>query len=295
VDRAPVPRGRSRRRLSVEERQRVLLVLHEDRFVDKAPRQVFAALLDEGTYLCSVSTMYRILRENGEVRERRNQLRHPKHTKPELLATAPKEVWSYDITKLRGPVRGSFYYLYVIIDIYSRYVVGWTIASTESAEIVERLIARTCRQEKAGRKLVIHSDRGAPMTSNCVADLLSNLGVMKSFSRPRVSNDNAYSESHFKTLKNVPLFPGRFGSIQDARAFCRVFFDYYNNEHYHTGIALMTPAVVHGGLSDKCNEARQIVIDRAFASNPDRFVRGRPRLPQVPETAWINNPAKSSA
>lgn len=269
-------------------------MLHEDRFVDKAPRQVFAALLDEGTYLCSVSTMYRILHENGEVRERRNQLRHRKHTKPELLATAPKEVWSYDITKLRGPTPGSFFYLYVIIDIYSRYVVGWRIADTESAQIVEELIATTCRREKAGRKLFIHSDRGAPMTSNCVADLLSNLGVLKSFSRPRVSNDNAYIESHFKTLKNVPSFPERFGSIQDARAFCRVFFNYYNHEHYHTGIALMTPAVVHAGLADKCNDARQVVIDRAFAANPDRFVHGRPRLPQVPQTAWINDPAKSS-
>jgi putative transposase len=269
----------------------VIAALHEERFVDRAPSAVFATLLDEGRYLCSIRTMYRILTERNEVRERRNQLRHPKYEKPELLATAPNQVWSWDITKLKGPVKWTYYYLYVIMDIFSRYAVGWMIARRESAELAKVLIAETCwRQEIPKDQLIIHSDRGPSMTSNTVAMLLAELGVTKSLNRPHVSDDNPYSESHFKTLKSRPSFPERFGSIEDARAFCRTFFDWYNNEHYHSGIALMTPAVVHYGQSESCRRSRQEVLVRAYIEHPERFVRGCPEPLSVPEAAWINPP-----
>ena len=284
------------RALTLEERQRVLAVLHEDRFVDRAPAEIFAKLLDEGVYFCSISTMYRILHECGEVLERRNMLRHPKHSKPELLATAPNQIWSWDITKLKGPEKGIYFCLYVIIDIFSRLVVGWMVASIEDGELAETLIAETCwRQSIEDEQLYIHSDRGAAMTSNSVALLLSELGVTKSLSRPHVSNDNPYSEAHFKTLKYRPEFPKRFGSIQDAREFCREFFEWYNNEHYHSGIAWMTPATVHYKKVKNCSKIRQNVLNKAYETHAERFVNGPPISHQPPKEVWINKPQKADS
>jgi putative transposase len=281
--------------LSKPERQEVLDILHTERFVDKAPTEVYATLLDERTYLCSVRTMYRILAEAGEVRERRNQARHPQYQPPELLATAPNQVWSWDITKLRGPVKWSYYYLYVILDIFSRYVVGWMIAYRESAALAKRLIAETCEKENIQPgQLKLHADRGPSMKSKTVAFLLADLGVTKSHSRPYVSDDNPYSESQFKTLKYRPDFPARFGSIQDARSFCREFFPWYNQEHRHTGIGLMTPAMVHYGIAEQVSRQRQAVLASAFDAHPERFVRGLPAPPSLPEAAWINKPKVES-
>jgi len=277
--------------LSAEERQHVLDVLHEERFQDKAPAEVYAKLLDEGIYLCSISTMYRILRANKEVKERRNQLRHPQYKKPELLAIMPNQVWSWDITKLKGPAKWTSYYLYVIIDIFSRYVVGWMIAPTQTGALAEDLISQTCtRQGIEPDQLSIHSDRGTPMTSKVVALLLSDLGVTKSLNRPYVSNDNPYSESQFHTLKSRPTFPDRFGSIDDARAWCQGLFNWYNNEHYHGGIALMTPATVHYGRGQLCSVSRQIILSSAYNQHPERFVNGQPKTLALPEAAWINPP-----
>jgi putative transposase len=277
------------RALSQAERTHVLGLLHEMRFVDKAPRQVYATLLDEGVYVCSVSTMYRILRANDEVRERRKLARHPERTKPQLRATGPNQVWSWDITKLRGV--SERYNLYVMLDIYSRYVVGWTVEREENATLAKHFISRTCeRQGVDTSKLTIHSDRGSPMTSQTVAQLLADLGVTKSLSRPRVSNDNCFSEAHFKTLKYCPPFPEEFGSIQDARRFLRWFFDWYNNEHYHTGIALMTPATVHFGLADDCTKVRAAVLSEAFNAHPERFVKGPSKPLTLSEATWINPP-----
>lgn len=282
------------RALSLYEKQKLLEVMHEDRFVDKAPAEIYAQLLDEGKYLCSVSTMYRILRANDEVRERRNILRHPKHRKPELMATAPNQVWSWDITKLKGPVKGIHYCLYVIIDIFSRYVVGWMIAMDEDGELAETLITETCWRQAIDidDELCIHSDRGGPMISKTVALLLSELGVMKSLSRPHVSNDNPYSEANFKTLKYRPDFPERFGSIQDARAFCGQFFAWYNNEHHHSGIAWMTPQTVHFGQAEGCIKSRQEALNNAYEKNANRFVNGAPNSHRLPLEVWINEPKK---
>jgi putative transposase len=273
----------------------VLSTLHTKRFVDKAPTEVYATLLDEGTYHCSVRTMYRILTEAGEVRERRNQARHPKYQAPELLATAPNQVWSWDITKLRGPVKWSYYYLYVILDIFSRFVAGWMIAYRESATLAKRLIAETCeKQNVQPGQLKLHADRGSSMKSKTVAFLLADLGVTKSHSRPYVSDDNPYSESQFKTLKYRPDFPARFGSIQDARSFCRGFFPWYNQEHRHSGIGLMAPEMVHYGKAEQVRSQRQVVLASAFDSHPERFVRGIPMPPSLPEAAWINKPKVES-
>lgn len=282
------------RALTQEEKQQVLGVLHETRFVDKAPAEIFACLLDAEVYLCSVSTMYRILREHDEVRERRNLLRHPKYSKPELMAVAPNQVWSWDITKLKGPVKGTYYCLYVIIDIFSRYVVGWMVAPDEDAELAEALITETCWRQSIDidDELYLHSDRGGPMISKSVALLLSELGVMKSLSRPYVSNDNPYSEAHFKTLKYRPGFPERFGSIQDARQFCREFFEWYNNDHYHSGIAWMTPATMHYGRAKLCSKTRQNVLNEAYEKHAERFINGRPMSLQPPQEVWINKPQK---
>jgi putative transposase len=269
----------------------VRAVLNNERFVDKAPAQIFAALLDEGTYLCSISTMYRILHEHDEVKERRKQARHKNYAAPELIATAPNQVYSWDITKLKGPQAWTYYYLYVIIDIYSRYVVGWMVASRESGELAEDLIRQTCERQKVDTtQLTIHSDRGAPMTSKVVAQLLSDLGVTKSLNRPYVSDDNPFSESHFKTLKYQPSFPPRFGCMQDARAFLQEFFNWYNYHHYHSNLELMTPAVVHYGQASKCNDFRQKVLLNAFSKNPERFVKGTARLLKLPSSVWINKP-----
>jgi putative transposase len=277
--------------LSDAERQRVLDVLHEERFMDKAPAEVYAKLLDEGVYHCSISTMYRILRSNKEVKERRNQLRHPEYKKPELIATAPNQVWSWDITKLKGPVKWTYFYLYVIIDIYSRCVVGWMVASRETGKLAKDLIKETCvRQGIAEDQLVIHSDRGTSMTSKVVALLLSDLGVTKSLNRPHVSNDNPFSESQFKTLKYRPTFPPRFGSIEDARACSQRLLEWYNKEHYHSGIALMTPATVHYGRAEDCNAGRQAILSLAYNQHPERFVNGQPKTIALPEEVWINKP-----
>jgi len=269
----------------------VLGVLHSEKFVDKAPQEVYAALLDEGQYVCSIRTMYRLLEASQEVKERRNQLRHPAYQKPELLATAPNQVWSWDITKLLGAVKWTYFYLYVILDIFSRYVVGWMIARGESAVLAEKLIHETCRKQEIQRgQLLIHADRGASMKSKPVALLLSDLGVTKTHSRPHTSNDNPYSEAQFKTLKYRPDFPERFGSLEDARAFCQDFFAWYNFEHHHSGIGLMTPQVVHYGLAQDVFKAREKVLLAAYEAHPERFVRKFPAPLQLPQAVWINPP-----
>ena len=251
------PRPTPARALSADERKAVLDQLNSERFADQSPRQVYSKLLDEGSYLCSVRTMYRILEENQSSRERRNQLTHPKYRKPELLATGPNEVWSWDITKLKGPEKWTYYYLYVILDIYSRTVVGWMLAHRESSDLAKQLIATTIeKQEVPADQLIIHSDRGPSMTSHSVAHLLGSLGVTKSHSRPHVSNDNPFSESQFKTMKYRPEFPQRFGSYEDALGFCRRFFHWYNNEHYHSGIGMMTPASLHYGQAKEILSAQ---------------------------------------
>jgi putative transposase len=281
----------SPRALKPGERQVVLDTLHSERFVDKAPQEVYATLLDEDKYLCSISSMYRILRENEEVRERRNQLRHPVYQKPELLATRPNQVWSWDITKLLGPRKWSYFYLYVILDIFSRYAVGWMVASCESATLAQRLIKETCdKQLIEPGQLTIHADRGSSMKSRPVALLLSDLGITKTHSRPYTSDDNPFSESQFKTLKYRPDFPQRFGCIEDARQFCQSFFRWYNEEHRHTGINLLTPEAVHHGLSAKVLGARNNVLYSAYEAHPERFVNGKPSVKQMPGAVWINPP-----
>ncbi len=288
----PRPRPTPPRALRAEERLEVREVLNSEEFVDHAPAQVYASLLDRGIYHCSVRTMYRILGENREVRERRDQLRHPEYTKPELLATGPNQVWSWDITKLLGPVKWTYYYLYVIIDIFSRYVVGWLLAERESAALAKRLIEETIEKQGAAEdELTLHSDRGPSMKSSTVAQLLGSLGVNKSHSRPYTPNDNPFSESQFKTLKYRPEFPKRFGSSQDARAFCRGFFPWYNEEHHHSGIGLMTPSAVHYGEDRVIYERRRVVLLTAYSTHPERFVRRPPRPPSLPEAVWINPPS----
>jgi putative transposase len=294
--RAPPIRPKSKRpspprRLSDQERALVLGALHEPRFVDLAPLEVYATLLEQGKYLCSVRTMHRILAENAESRERRNQLRHPPNAAPELLATAPNQLWSWDITKLAGPAKWTYYYLYVIIDIYSRYVVGWMVAHRESASLAKRLIAATCaRAGIAPGQLTIHADRESSITSKTVAFLLADLGVTKTHSRPYVSNDNPYSEAGFKTLKYRPDFPDRFGAPEHARAYCADCFDWYNNEHHHSGLALLTPADVHLGLVQQRIGERKAVLDAAYAAHPERFPNGPPRVRKPPALVWINKP-----
>jgi putative transposase len=284
------------RALSPAERAMIRGVLHSDRFADLSPEETWAILLDEGTYLGSVSTFYRVLRAGGEVRERRRQAIHPARVKPELQADGPSRVWSWDITKLHGPQKWTYYHLYVILDIYSRYVAGWMLATRESAALAERLIADTCaKQGIRADQLTIHADRGSSMTSKPVAFLLADLGVTQSHSRPHVSNDNPYSESQFKTLKYRPSFPARFASIEDARAWCQEFFAWYNNEHRHSGIALHTASDVHHGHAEQVHAARSRVLDAAYASHPERFVRKLPAPPSLPATAWINQPGQKEA
>ena len=283
------------RALSPIERQTVRDVLHSDRFVDKAPAQVVATLLDEDVYHCSTRTMYRVLDANREVRERRDQLRHPSYQKPELLATAPNQVWSWDITKLLGPTKWTYFYLYVILDIFSRYVVGWMLADAESTQLAKRLIDEAyAKQRIVPGQLTIHADRGSSMKSHGVALLLSSLGVTKTHSRPHVSNDNPYSEAQFKTLKYCPAFPERFGSYQDGLGFCHPFFRYYNHEHRHSGIGLMTPHAVHHGLAPQIVAARQDTLLAAYARHPERFVHQPPQPPRLPEKAWINPPVEKT-
>ncbi len=291
----PKPR-RSPRRLTPDERATVLSTLNSERFADSSPAQVYATLLDEAVYLCSISTMYRILRAERQVRERRAQLQRPQYTKPELLATAPNQVWSWDITRLHGPSKWSYFQLYVILDIFSRYVVGWLVAERESEALAVRLLDETCRKQQiTPGQLVVHADRGSSMTSKSVAFLLADLGVAKTHSRPHVSNDNPYSESQFKTMKYRPEFPQRFSSIQEARLFCRGFIDWYNAEHRHSGLGLMTPAAVHCGRAEAMTSQRAVVLATAYAARPDRFVRGLPLPPAQPLAAWINPPEDEHA
>lgn len=285
--RRPIPA----RALSGTERQAVLDHLHEPRFVDQSPAEVHSTLLDEGAYLCSVRTMYRILADQHEVRERRNQLRHPHYAKPELLATAPNQVWSWDITKLLGPAKWTYFYLYVLLDIFSRYVVGWLVAHRESAELAKRLIAESCAKQNIERgQLTLHADRGSPMKALTVTQKLADLGVVRTHSRPHVSNDNPFSESQFKTLKYRPEFTERFGCQQDALSFCREFFDWYNTEHRHSGIAMLTPEMVHYGKAEQALSARKAVLAKAYLRHPERFVKKPPQPAPLPEAVWINPP-----
>jgi putative transposase len=259
--------------------------------VNLSPGAVFASLLDEERYLCSIRTMYRLLSGAGEVRERRDQLRHPQHPKPELVARAPNEIWSWDITKLLGPAKWTFYYLYVLLDIFSRFVVGWLLALQECAALARELIAESCRRQGiVDGQLTVHSDRGPSMSSKSLALLLADLGVTKSQSRPRVSNDNPYSEAQFKTMKYRPEFPDRFGSIEHGRSFCRGFFPWYNHEHYHSALGLLTPAMVHYGRAPEVLERRAAVLRVAHAAHPERFVRGLPVSQEGPKEVWINRP-----
>lgn len=288
------PRPRPARALTAAEQTIVLGHLHSERFQNHAPAAVYATLLDEGHYHCSIRTMYRLLKQRGESRERRNQLTHPPYQKPELLATGPNQVWSWDITKLRGPAKWTYYYLYVILDVFSRYVVGWMVAPRESAELAKRLIDDACvKQNIQPGPLTVHADRGSAMTSKPVALLLADLGVTKSHSRPYVSDDNPYSESQFRTMKYRPEFPDRFGSIQDSRAFGNRFFPWYNDDHRHSALGLMTPAMVHYNLAPQVRELRQRILDAAYLAHPERFVRQPPQAPQLQQEVWINKPAQS--
>jgi putative transposase len=283
----------SARALSVQERQDVLDLLHAPRFVDRAPAEVVATLLDDGTYRCSARTMYRILAAESEVRERRDQLRRPTYTRPELLATRPNELWSWDITKLHGPAKWTYFYLYVILDVFSRYVVGWMVATVESAALAKELIRTACeRQAITPAQLTIHADRGTSMTSKPVALLLADLGVTKTHSRPHVSNDNPFSEAHFKTLKYRPGFPERFGAPEDARHHCSDFIDWYNNDHHHSGLAMLTPHDVHHGLADARTAHRAAVLTDAHRAHPERFVHGVPVPHAPPREVWINPPPR---
>ena len=290
---APIPhRDRCQpRALTEPEREAILAELHSERFADLSPTEVWAILLDEGRYLGSISTFYRLLRQASGTRERRKQATHPASVKPELVATEPNAVWSWDITKLRGPAKWSWFYLYVILDIYSRYIVGWMVASRESGPLAEVLIRQTLTKQGIGPdQLTIHADRGSSMTSKPVAFLLADLGVTQSHSRPHISDDNPFSESQFKTLKYRPDFPDRFGSIEAARLHCQTFFAWYNDEHRHTGLGLHTAADVHYGLAEAVRHKRTGVLDAAYAAHPERFVRKPPAPPQLPTTTWINQP-----
>jgi putative transposase len=287
-ERAPAPQPRA---LSDDERDELRAVLNSEDHVDEAPATVYAKLLDQGRYLGSISTMYRVLRANGEVRERRRQATHPATKKPELLATGPNEIYSWDITKLLGPVKWTYYYLYVVIDIFSRYVPGWLLATAENALYAKALLNDTvAKQLIVPGQLTIHSDRGSPMVAKPVAFMLADLGVTKSHSRPHTSNDNPYSEAQFRTLKYRPEFPTRFGCYEDARSFCRRFFSWYNDEHRHSGIGLHTPADVHYGRAQAVRDHRAEVLDAAYAIHPERFVRKVPEPPALPTVAWINEP-----
>jgi len=297
VARPARPRAPSPRALSGPEREAVLAELHSERFVDSAPATVWATLLDEGRYLASQRTMYRLLAaQHGSARDRRDQLTHPPYSAPELLAEQPNEVYSWDITKLKGPAKWTYFYLYVILDVFSRYAVGWTVQHRESGQVAKVLIAQVCEQQQIARdQLTVHADRGSSMTSKPVAFLLADLGVLKTHNRPYTSTDNPYSEAQFKTLKYRPGFPARFDSIEHARAFCRQFFAWYNGVHRHSGIGLMTPADVHHGRAEAVHADRVRVLDDAYAATPERFVRHPPRPPALPTAAWINKPTDERA
>jgi putative transposase len=281
--------------LNHEEKQEVRVVLNSQRFCDQPPREVYATMLDEGKYLCHWRTMYRILEEHGEVGDRRGQRQHVSYAKPELVARAPNEIWSWDISFLAGPGRRTFYYLYNILDIFSRFVVGWMIASAESSQWAQAFIEATCAKQNISREqLTLHADRGSAMRANGVAELLERLGVTKSHSRPHTPNDNPFSEAQFKTLKHHPTFPETFADIQAARSWAREFFQWYNHQHHHVALGLMTPAVVHSGQAAAVIIRRQQVLDEAYARHPERFASGAPQAPQLPQEVWINPPEATS-
>ena len=287
------PRGPSLRALGATERQAVLDVLHSERFVDQSPAAVHATVLEEETYLCAPRTMYRVLAAAREVRDRRAQARHPAYTKPELVATRPNQVWSWDITKLKGPIPYLYYSLYVILDLFSRYAVGWMVARHETAHLADRLIAATClKQGITPQQLTIHADRGAPMRSTLVALLFSDLGIDASHSRPRVSNDNPFSDAQFRTLQYRPEFPDRFGSLAHARAISRERFAWYHDAHHHSGLSYLTPAAVHYGRAATVLAVRHRTRLAAYAAHPERFVQGPPRPETLPTAVWINRPPK---
>jgi len=290
----PTVRAVSPRALTMPERTVVRETLNSERFQDQSPREVYATLLDEERYLCSWRTMYRVLADNREVRERRNQLRHPAYAKPELLAIRPNQVWSWDITKLRGPVTWTYYYLYVILDVYSRYVVGWMVAERESEALAQDLISATCEKQciEPGQ-LTLHADNGSAMIAKSVAQLLIDLDVVPSHSRPHVSNDNPFSEAQFKTLKYRPNYPERFCGLIAARAWAHDFFGWYNQDHHHTNLGLLTPSVVHHGDAERVLQKRQQVLAIAYAVHPERFVKGAPVPAQLPAAVWINPPKTS--
>ena len=279
--------------MAIEEQRNVIEILHSERFQDKAPYEIYATLLDEGRYLCSIRTMYRILATcHDSVTERRRIVSRSHYVRPELIATAPNQVWSWDITKLKGPEKWTYFYLYVIIDIFSRYVVGWMVAHREQDILARRLISETSLKHgiEPGQ-LTVHADRGSSMKSKVVAHLLADLGITKTHSRPYQSNDNPFSEAQFKTLKYCPEFPERFGSIHDARSFCQPFFNWYNNEHRHSGIALMTPEQVHYGMAHQVQQSRAKTLKDAFIRHPDRFKGKIPKPLSLPEAVWINKPS----
>ncbi len=289
------PRPAPARALSSIERQRIVETLNSARFADCTPYTAWARLLDEGTYLASVRTFYRVLATEGQMRERRDQLVHPAHLKPELIATAPNQVWSWDITRLRSTMKWQHFYLYVLLDIFSRYVVGWLVASAENAGLASALIEETCDKHGIARDtLTLHSDRGSPMRAKTTAELLVDLGVAASFSRPRVSNDNPFSEAQFKTLKYRPDFPERFDGIEQARTHLRGFFAWYNDEHRHSGIGFMTPAAVHFGRSGVIDDQRRRVLQAAYAAHPERFKGRLPTPPALPAIVGINLPSPKS-
>lgn len=282
----------SPRRLSGPEEQQVLDLLNSDRFADRAVPEVHATLLDEGVCLCSMRTMYRILKRHDEILERRNQLRHPVYTKPELLATGPNQLWSWDITKVKGPTPGLFYHLYVMLDVFSRYVVGWVLAEYESGAQAKALISLCYQRQGVGpHQLTVHSDRGKSMRSHEVLGLLTDLHIRRSYSRPHVSNDNPYSEAQFKTLKYHPSYPKRFGAFEEARRYFGELLEWYNTQHRHSGLAFMTPEDVHLGRAEQKQMQRQAVLDQAYAEHPERFVKGPPKAKSVPQAVWINKPA----
>ena len=287
---------KNHRRLTDVEEQTVLNILTSNRFMDESVPEIYATLLDENTYLCSQRTMYRILERNQAVRERRDQCRHPEYKKPELLAICPNQVWSWDITKLKGPQKWSYYYLYVIMDIYSRYVVGWMVAGRESASLAERLIHETCiKQNICSEQLTIHADRGTSMRSKLAAQLMADMGITKTHSRPHTSNDNPYSEAQFKTMKYRHTFPKSFGCIEDAKTFLRGFFEWYNCRHRHSGIGYVTPESLHTGKAYETREKRCRTLNKAYLKHPERFVKCRPQPPAIPEAAWINKPEEKAA
>jgi putative transposase len=294
--RRPPPEPRSRptppRALSHEERARVLKMLDSERFMDKAPAQVYAELLDDGEHLCSIRTMYRVLAVSAQIRERRDQAQHPRYVKPQLEATAPNQVWSWDITRLPGPQRGTYYSLYVVLDIFSRYVVAWTVAPSESAVVTKHMFADACEREGiCPGQLTIHADRGVAMTALSTVNLYARLGILPSYSRPRVCDDNPFSEAAFKTLLYRPEMPDRFGSLEHAQAQCADLFHWYNEQHFHSGIVLLTPSDVHHGRAPAIIAARQKALDAAYARHPERFVHGAPIHRQLPSVVWINPPS----